>query len=228
MKKRIYKTKVFSWITKKLSQEDIKKFCEQNQTTESESVLIVHSDDMHYPELFPKRTLANVDNLPGVTVRAEPYYYHIYDTDDKYDVVMCTGLLEHVPEPSKTIVELHRVLKPGGKLLISASTSFSIHNSPENYFQFTEFGMEYLFRGDVWKNVQITPACGPFRTLGILLQRICYQSKMNWFLKIFFFLVAKVLPWFDKCLHVQYGGIRKKYKVRSLLYSNVQVVATKA
>jgi SAM-dependent methyltransferase len=38
--------------------------------------------------------------------------------DDSIDVVLCAHVLEHVPETDKALAELHRVLTPGGHLLL--------------------------------------------------------------------------------------------------------------
>jgi len=34
--------------------------------------------------------------------------------DDSYDVILCNHVLEHIPDDTKAMEELHRVLKPGG------------------------------------------------------------------------------------------------------------------
>lgn len=38
--------------------------------------------------------------------------------DDKFDVVYCSNMIHHVPFPKKFFREMHRILKPGGFLLI--------------------------------------------------------------------------------------------------------------
>lgn len=39
--------------------------------------------------------------------------------DNSFDVTICSEMLEHVPEPKRVISELHRILKPGGRLVVS-------------------------------------------------------------------------------------------------------------
>lgn len=39
--------------------------------------------------------------------------------DNSFDVVVCTEVIEHMPEVDTCFAEMHRVLKPGGKLVIT-------------------------------------------------------------------------------------------------------------
>ena len=39
--------------------------------------------------------------------------------DDSFDVVICSEMLEHIPNPHAVIKELHRILKPNGNLVVS-------------------------------------------------------------------------------------------------------------
>jgi ubiquinone/menaquinone biosynthesis C-methylase UbiE len=34
--------------------------------------------------------------------------------DNQYDVILCNHVLEHIPDDTKAMQELYRVLKPGG------------------------------------------------------------------------------------------------------------------
>jgi SAM-dependent methyltransferase len=44
--------------------------------------------------------------------------------DESFDLVWCTEVIEHVMKPEFTLAEINRVLKPGGKLLLSTPNSF--------------------------------------------------------------------------------------------------------
>ena len=44
---------------------------------------------------------------------------HIPLASAQFDLVICTQVLEYIPEPAAVIAEIHRVLKPGGCLLLS-------------------------------------------------------------------------------------------------------------
>jgi len=215
------------WLTKKISGNDIERLCFENQTSEKEKVLIVHCDDMPFVKYFPNHVKANTVQENSVSVLADEYYYKIYDESNKYDVVICTGLLEHVPNPAKTISEIKRVLKIGGRGVFSVSASFSTHNAPNDFFHFTVFGIKLLFEEGGWQVDRVAPSCHPFQTIAILLQRICYQTKMSRLFKGFLFFIAKLIKKFDLFIKEDFGDINKKYKMESSLYSNVQIVAIK-
>ncbi len=51
-----------------------------------------------------------------------------------FDVVLCTEVLEHHPEPINVVAELARVLKPGGVLLLTAPLGSGIHQEPYHFY----------------------------------------------------------------------------------------------
>jgi SAM-dependent methyltransferase len=60
------------------------------------------------------------------------------------DTVLCTQVLEHVPEPSQLMRELARVLKPGGHAIITAPQEWGVHQEPFDYYRYTPYGLRYL------------------------------------------------------------------------------------
>jgi len=221
------KGKLFRWLTHKLSQDDIRRFCEENKTTESENVLIVHCDDMAYDYCFPSHVKANVEKRDDVQVVANKEYTSIPVEDNSYDVLVCTGLLEHVKNYNDSLKEMFRVLKPGGKIIISASASFSTHEAPNNFYHFTVFGLEHSLQKNGYKEINVKPSCKPFRTIAILIQRTCYQAKINSLVKIFLLLLVKCIPVLDFFIKEDYGNIERTLQMESSLYSNVQATAYK-
>jgi SAM-dependent methyltransferase len=78
--------------------------------------------------------------------------------DSTFDLVLCTQVLEHVPQPGPVISELHRVLKPGGVALASTHGVHVYHPSPEDLWRWTHAGLYELFtRTGNWTDVEVIP-----------------------------------------------------------------------
>jgi len=60
------------------------------------------------------------------------------------DAVLCTEVMEHVPDPDAMLAEIRRVLKPGGALLLSVPFIWRIHEEPRDYWRFTEYGLRLI------------------------------------------------------------------------------------
>ncbi len=54
--------------------------------------------------------------------------------DHSFDVVMCSEVLEHVPEPIKALQEMARILKPEGRLFLTAPLGSGLHQLPFHYY----------------------------------------------------------------------------------------------
>jgi 2-polyprenyl-3-methyl-5-hydroxy-6-metoxy-1,4-benzoquinol methylase len=57
--------------------------------------------------------------------------------DNTFDVVSSMGMLEHVPTPMKSLDEMVRVIKPGGKLIVVFPNWFSLFKIVKSIFNFT-------------------------------------------------------------------------------------------
>ena len=53
--------------------------------------------------------------------------------DGSFDAIMCTEVLEHVPDAVAALTELNRLLKPGGYLLITAPFASLTHFAPYHF-----------------------------------------------------------------------------------------------
>lgn len=68
--------------------------------------------------------------------------------DESFDVVLCTEVLEHLPDPKSAISELCRLIKPGGRLILTAPFCSMTHFAPHFY----STGFSQYFYEDVLPN----------------------------------------------------------------------------
>jgi SAM-dependent methyltransferase len=66
--------------------------------------------------------------------------------EESFDTVVCTQVLEHVPEPLILLCEALRVLRPGGKLVLTAPQYNGLHSEPRDFYRYTRYGLDYLAR----------------------------------------------------------------------------------
>jgi SAM-dependent methyltransferase len=90
---------------------------------------------------------------------------HIPMPGSRYDLVLLTQVLEHVPEPGLVLQEIYRVLKPGGALWLTAPLFFEEHEIPHDYFRYTQYGLRHLLLITGFKIEKLTwleGYCGTF------------------------------------------------------------------
>lgn len=74
-------------------------------------------------------------------------------------LVLCSQLLEHVPEPAAVLAEVGRVLVPGAALVLSAPFFWPLHEEPHDYQRFTRHGLERLLTQAGFAEVTVRPDC---------------------------------------------------------------------
>ena len=93
--------------------------------------------------------------------------------DDEFDAVLCTEVLEHVPDPVAAICELARVLKPGGRLFLSAPLGSGLHQQPFHYYGgFTPHFYRMVFEKAGIEEVEILPIGGLLRHVAQEVHRV--------------------------------------------------------
>jgi SAM-dependent methyltransferase len=64
--------------------------------------------------------------------------------DEGFDSVLSTQVLEHVGDPQLYLSECFRVLRPGGRLLLSTHGIFVYHPDPVDYWRWTCAGLRHV------------------------------------------------------------------------------------
>ena len=61
-----------------------------------------------------------------------------------FDVILCSEVLEHLPDAIRVLDEFRRLLKPGGQLILTAPFASFVHFSPYHYATgFSRYWYEY-------------------------------------------------------------------------------------
>ena len=219
------KTKM--WFKYKYSTRNLVRLCKENAT--DKLTLVVHSEDVDFKPYFKNAVSITKREDVDADLHCDLFYTDLGKMDaESFDVILCTGLLEHVPDPQRLIDDLYKLLRPGGKLILSASAVFSVHEGPNNFFHFTKYGMELLLNN--FSRMTIKGSCGPFENIGIQIQRILIQSKINPLIRPLLEILALGFRHLDKIVQQQYdhvGIYTDDHKIDSMLPSNIQAVAFK-
>jgi SAM-dependent methyltransferase len=150
-----------------------------------------------------------------------------------YDGIICTQVLEHIPEPKLVLEEFHRILRPGGELWLTAPLYFPEHEIPYDFYRYTQFGFRYLLEAAGFRIHQLHWLEGYYGTLAhqletaarvMPLRAIDYGGGLAGWLATFlsallkpgFFGLSLLFSRLD--LRYQYtgGGLCKNYAVHAL------------
>lgn len=84
--------------------------------------------------------------------------------DGEFDAVLCTEVLEHVREPIKVAQEMARILKPGGRLILTAPLGSGIHQEPYHYYGgYTPFWYRDFLGAAGFSQIRVEANAGSFR-----------------------------------------------------------------
>lgn len=109
--------------------------------------------------------------------------------NSSFDVVLCTEVLEHIPYPDQALREFARILKPGGKLILTAPFASLTHFAPYFYYSgFSKYFYSKILPEAGFALKTITPVGNYFDYLEQELKRIptilaTYGKLKRWTLR---------------------------------------------
>ena len=68
-----------------------------------------------------------------------------FKADEKFDIVYSSSCFEHFAMPWVVAAEIAKVLKVGGLVFVETHFSYSSHERPWHFFQFSDLGLKILF-----------------------------------------------------------------------------------
>jgi SAM-dependent methyltransferase len=100
--------------------------------------------------------------------------------NNSIECVLCFSVFEHVENPILAAEELYRVLKPGGKALLSIPFIWPYHGNKfyRDFWRFTEDGLRILFKK--FSLVEVMPGGGYF---SVMVNLIPSYTKIDRFFR---------------------------------------------
>lgn len=218
---------VIPWIGKRLSAKltriTLDRFIAAHASTRR--TLDIGAQNGPYAAHFPHRV--GLDIQPGAGVRIIGDAQALGIRDEAFAVVLCTEVLEHLPEPQRAIDEMFRVLEPGGALLLTTRFLFPLHDTPHDYFRYTKYGLRHLLRR--FEIVELREETDSVGALAVLLQRLGMQAEtLRWTpLRAFWLIAAQGARALGFLITAEYGDSRRLRPERGIMTSGYHVACRK-
>lgn len=97
---------------------------------------------------FGEATYIGFDYYKGENVDVEGDVHALsryFEGEEKFDLIFSSAVFEHLSMPWVAALEISKMLKVGGHVFIETHFSFSSHERPSNFFQFSDMGLRALF-----------------------------------------------------------------------------------
>ncbi len=98
--------------------------------------------------------------------------------DASFDAILCTEVFEHIPYPNETLKEFSRLLKPGGRLILTAPFASLRHMDP--FFFYTGFSdrwYEHFLAQSDFRLLEIVPQGDYNRCLAVEIFRTMRTAR---------------------------------------------------
>lgn len=211
------------YMFKKITRGNLDLFLKKHAS--DKKVLDVGSGGSSYGRFFPNRLSVDIDpeRKPDIVADAGNLPFD----DNEFEMILCTEMLEHVKNPFDVEKEFYRVLRPGGRLILTTRFVYPIHDSPHDYWRYTKYGLRQLFKN--WKFVELKEESANFSAVAILLQRIGFQSRLrfNVGVKFVIFMLAWIINKLNFLTVVEFGDIKKQTIESNILTTGYYIVVEK-
>lgn len=116
--------------------------------------------------------------LTSVDVLADAYDIPLESAT--FDTILMSEVLEHLERPADALAECHRLLRPGGKLILTAPFIWTLHEEPRDFYRFSPYALSYQAARAGFDVVEVTPLGGQWGTLALMLGYALMRSPARY------------------------------------------------
>jgi SAM-dependent methyltransferase len=163
-------------LSKRLTRHGIDDFLARELRDVRGVVLDLGAGLRPFANLIPGDVIA-LDHRPRPDLDLLGDAHHLPFRDACIDAIVCTEVFEHLLDPTAAAGELIRILKPGGRLVLTTRFCFPLHDRPADYWRFTSYTLARLFAP---LDPVVRPQHTAYQTLLVLLVRLVIeQTRLN-------------------------------------------------
>jgi SAM-dependent methyltransferase len=116
--------------------------------------------------------------------------------DESFDSILCTEVLEHVPDPARTWVEFHRVLRPAGHVLLSTPMYWPPHELPFDFYRYPEHGLRWMAAQAGFTVEALFPRGGAWALWGqVTLHVMSHYFPLGWQRRVWNKTILRLDQW---------------------------------
>ena len=157
------------------------------------------------------------DMVPGKNIDVVGDALNLPFPEESFETVISTQVLEHVAKPWVMVEEIHRVLRPGGRCILTAPFLGPYHPDPGDYFRYTVEGIRLLFKNEGFQIIECDYSGQVFSVLAEFIRFSWFnpfKKRKRGSFKLAHFM-AKIARFLDR------------FTKNKIIYSNVYIVAQK-
>lgn len=163
-------------FSKRLSRHRIDDFLRRELRDVRGTVLDLGAGLRPFADLIPGQTIA-LDHRSRPDIDLIGDAHHLPFGDESVDAIVCTEVFEHLLDPAAAAREMVRILKPGGRLVLTTRFCFPLHDRPADFWRFTSYTLARLFAP---LDPVVLPQHTAYQTLLVLLVRLVMEpTRLN-------------------------------------------------
>jgi SAM-dependent methyltransferase len=99
--------------------------------------------------------------------------------DGRFETIVLSDVLEHLPEPMTCWREMNRLLVTGGKVLLNVPFYYPIHEAPHDFYRYTEFALSRFAEMTGFEVVELRPIGGPLDIFADMAGKLAASARMK-------------------------------------------------